>query len=466
MRTRMPQIPGAFTRPLELPADALEPDPSYRSVLDWVWSFSAGPRTPDVIAGQRRHKLERMRHLLASVGDPQTRFASLLVAGTKGKGSIVAMLASCLYAAGYATGRYTSPHLVNWRERVWLDGAPIAAEAVVALAPAVRAAVAALPGTLGMPTTFEVGTLFAFLHFARRRVRVAVVEVGVGGRLDATNVVEPLVSIIAPISYDHTGTLGTTLSEIARHKAGILRAGRPAVVSPQPPEALRVIEEEAARLASPLLLVGRDWRWHSGDGDGGRFDVAGPERLVRDVRVPLLGAHQRDNATAAVAALAALGEARVGLAVPVEAVLSGLAGVSWPGRLEVLRTEPTVVVDGAQNAGSAEVLRQALSENFSFERLWLVLGVTAGKDVAGILRVLAPLAARVIATQSRHERAVPPADLVAALHEVAPSLPSEMQPDMASALAAALRRAGPRDLVLVTGSLFLVGEALTLGAAA
>ncbi|MBV9358434.1 MAG: bifunctional folylpolyglutamate synthase/dihydrofolate synthase, partial [Chloroflexi bacterium] len=208
----------------ELPADQAEPDPAYRTVLDWVWSFSATPRSATVVREQRAVKLDRMRALLAALGDPQARFPAVLVAGTKGKGSTVAMAASMLQAAGFRTGRYTSPHLVNWRERIAIDDRPISVSRVLELADHVRAAVASLPGDLGQPTTFEVGTLFAFLEFARAEVSVAVVEVGVGGRYDATNVLEPLASAITPISYDHTETLGPTLTEIASHKAGILRS--------------------------------------------------------------------------------------------------------------------------------------------------------------------------------------------------------------------------------------------------
>src|SRR5919108_4496850 len=189
-----------------LAPDLAEPDPRYRAVLDWVWSFSARPRSPSEIIAQRGAKLERMRALLRTLGDPHHAFPSLLVAGTKGKGSTVAMRAACLQASGRRTGRYTSPHLVNWRERTCIDAQPIGTEAVIELAEPVAAAVAALPAELGQPTTFEVGTALAMLHFARQAVEVAVLEVGVGGRYDATNLVEPLVSVIAPISYHPTAT--------------------------------------------------------------------------------------------------------------------------------------------------------------------------------------------------------------------------------------------------------------------
>jgi dihydrofolate synthase / folylpolyglutamate synthase len=443
-----------------LPADRAEPDPAYRAVLDWVWSFSATPRSPEAVAQQRALKLDRMRALLAALGEPQRAFASVLVAGTKGKGSTVAMIGSCLLAAGRRVGRYTSPHLVNWRERVWVEGRPIGTDEVVALAATIRPAVEALPEALGRPNTFEVGTAFAFLEFARRRLEVAVVEVGVGGRLDATNVLEPLVSVITPISYDHTQTLGPTLADIAGHKAGVLRRDRVGVIAPQRPEARAVVAAEAAAVGARLEWLGQDWCWTPAA--SGAFVVHDKREAgwSLEARLPLLGDHQRDNATAAVAAVRAVGRAAPDLAVADDALRRGLAVVEWPGRLQVLRHAPLVVVDGAQNGGSAEVLRRAIESTFRYRELHLVLGVSAGKDTGGILRALAPLAARVTLTRSHHERAEDPAALRAALARLAPGLPATLAPDPATAIDAAVATADPRDLVLVTGSLFLVGEAL------
>ena len=230
-------------------------------MLDWVWSFSARPRTADELTAQRAAKLERMRALLAALGRPEQSFPSVLVAGTKGKGSTVAMISACLSAAGLRTGRYTSPHLVNWRERACVDAQPISVDAVLNLAEPIRRAVDEIPRQLGAPTTFEIGTAFALAYFAQERADVVVIEVGTGGRFDATKVVDPLAATITPISYDHTATLGESLSEIAWHKAGIMRAGRPAVAGPQPDEARLVLEREADLVGAHLEEVGRDWRW-------------------------------------------------------------------------------------------------------------------------------------------------------------------------------------------------------------
>ena len=411
------------------------------------------------MAAQRAVKLERMCALLAALGNPERGFPAVLVAGTKGKGSTVAMLSACLSAAGLRTGRYTSPHLVNWRERTCIDGQPISVDEVIAMAEPVRRAVEELPDAFGAPTTFEVGTAITLLYFAQASLEVAVVEVGTGGRFDATNVLEPLVSAIAPISYDHTPTLGETLAAIAWHKAGILRAGRPAISARQVDEARVVIEAEAARLGTPLDEVGREWRWSEVPA-GIRVESTHADFALLETQVGLLGDHQRDNATTAVASLHALGSVGPRLAVSPKAMRAGLAGVDWPGRLQVLSENPLLAVDGAHNAASAEVLRAAIEKYLSFERLHLVLGLSAGKDTHGVLEALAPRAQGVYLTRSHHERSAPPRELEPTVREVAPRADVAIYAELVAAVEAALGAAGSRDLVLVTGSLFLVGETL------
>jgi dihydrofolate synthase/folylpolyglutamate synthase len=327
------------------------------------------------------------------------------------------------------------------------------------MADPVRRAVEALPDAFGAPTTFEVGTAITFLYFAQAGLEVAAVEVGTGGRFDATNLLEPLVSVIAPISYDHTPTLGETLTAIAWHKAGILRAGRPAVSAPQVDEARVVIEAEAARLATPLEEVGREWSW-SEIPTGIRIESTHPDFAPLKTQVGLLGDHQRDNATTAIAALHALGSVQPRFAVPHKALQAGLAGVEWPGRLQVLSREPLLAIDGAHNAASAEVLRSAIEKYLGFERLHLVLGLSAGKDAHGVLEALAPRAQGVYLTRSHHERSAPPRDLAPLVREVAPRAEVSIYDELVAALEAALGAARSRDLVLVTGSLFLVGETL------
>jgi dihydrofolate synthase / folylpolyglutamate synthase len=439
-----------------LPADATEPDADYRATLDWIWSFSARRRSPQEMAVQRAVKLERMYALLEALGHPESRLPAVLVAGTKGKGSTVAMLSTCLHAGGYRTGRYTSPHLVNWRERTTIDNEPISTSEVLTLSNSVREAVDSLPKSLGAPTTFEVGTALTFEYFARQAVDVAVVEVGTGGRFDATNLVDARVAVIAPVSYDHTSTLGATLTSIGWHKAGILRHGRPAVSAPQVAEAARVIQGEAQLLGAALEVVGREWTW-SLAARGIRVESAHSEWEPLDVSVGLVGDHQRDNATTAIAALYAIREQ-----FPLEpsSIASGLASVDWPGRLQVLTREPLVVLDGAHNAASAEVVRHALETDFAFDRLLLVVGLSTGKDALGVLGALAPFAARVYLTRSRHERSASPREIEPLVRTAAPRAPTLAYEEPSAALEAALAEAAPRDLVLVTGSLFLVGEVL------
>jgi dihydrofolate synthase / folylpolyglutamate synthase len=436
--------------------DEAEPDPNYRATLAWVWSFSARQRSADEMAAQRAVKLERMQALLERLGHPEQRFPSVLVAGTKGKGSTVAMLSACFQAAGFHTGRYTSPHLVNWRERVCVDAEPFSTDEVIALSKPIHRAVESLPRELGTPTTFEVGTAFAFLHFARQPVDLAVVEVGTGGRLDATNVLSPSASVITPISYDHTLTLGSTLTSIAAHKAGILRQRRPAILAPQADEARRVIEAEAERLGASLDEVGRDWRWFP-ESEGIRVESSHPDFEPLRTHVGLLGDHQRDNATVTVATLHAV---KSGFNVPRPAIESGLRNVEWPGRLQVLSERPLVVLDGAHNAASAEVVQRALATVFEFDRLIIVIGLSEGKDALGVLNPLAPRADRLLLTRSKHERSADPEPLAALAQTVAPGAQTVVFRDAANAFDAALAEARPGDMVLITGSLFLVGEAL------
>jgi dihydrofolate synthase/folylpolyglutamate synthase len=439
-----------------LPSDVQEPDPRYRAVLSWIWSFSARPRSVAELTAQRAVKLERMNALLAGLGHPERQIRCVLVAGTKGKGSTVAMISGCLQAGAYRTGRYTSPHLVNWRERTCVDAQPISTDEVIGLSEPIRCAVEQAPASVGSPNTFEVGTALALLHFARRAVDIAVIEVGTGGRFDATNLVEPLVSVIAPISFDHTLTLGNTLTSIAWHKAGIMHTGRPAVSAPQADEARRVLESEARLVGAPLEEVGRDWSW-TADGAGARVESVHADVPPLVVEVGLLGDHQRDNATTALAALHAL---RSRFPLSPANFQSGLKGVEWPGRLQVLSTQPQVVLDGAHNAASAEVVRNALDRVFEFDRLLLVVGLSEGKDALGVLRSLAPRASHVILTRSRHERSAEPADLESVTRSVAPDAEVAVEPGVDAALERALAESTGDDLILVTGSLFVVGESL------
>lgn len=454
--------------------DAAIADRAYQDALRWLYGLSPNVRTAAEIVADHPRKLARMRALLAAVGDPQQAFSGVLVAGTKGKGSIAAGTDAILRAAGLRSGLITSPHLVSWCERTRVDGEDVAPATVGRLMPTVRAAVERLSvdlPELGYVTTFEAGLACGLLAFADARVEVAVVEAGVGARHDATNVLDPLAVAVGPISYDHTATLGRTLASIAAEKAGVLRPGRLAVVAEQPAEAAATIEREAATVRATLERIPADWGWQPDDGDrcAGPFTVAGPRGRFVGLTSPLLGRHQRENATAAVAlatgvlelhgrAPSSVAAAPAGRCGHDRAVRTGLASVRWPGRFQVIRERPWLIVDGAHNGDSAGRLVEALDDCFPDTRRHLVFGTSVGKDLPRMLDALLPAAASVRVTRSRHERSVGLDELASAIR--GRGMAARATPDVPSAVDAALAEAAPDDLVVVTGSLFVVGEAL------
>jgi dihydrofolate synthase/folylpolyglutamate synthase len=389
-------------------------------------------------------KLERVRRVLAALGDPQRRLRCLHVAGTNGKGSVAAMLDAMLAAAGYRTGLYTSPHLVRLGERVKIGGDEIARDEIVALTDEIRARAAAVGEEL---TFFEFVTVMAFVHFVRHQVDVAVIEVGLGGRLDATNVVDPVVAVITSIGLEHTRWLGSTLAAVAAEKGGIIKPGRPVVLGALAGEARAVLVDLAAVRGAPLLeapnyVVER--------ADGG-FDFVAPQRVVCDLRVGLRGSFQRRNAAVAVAALVAAGEA---VTVGDAAIRRGLAAARWPGRLEVLPGAPTVLLDGAHNPDGMRTLVEELPSIAAGRRVHVLFAVMGDKDWPVMIELLAPFCASVTVTEVIEQRAVPAQRLAEAFARHAPV---QIERDPVEALAATRRRAAPSDVVLVTGSLFLVG---------
>ena len=404
----------------------------------------------------RALKVQRLRAVLERLGSPHLEYPSILVAGTKGKGSTCAFIAEGLRQAGYRVGRYTQPHLIDWRERTWVDGELIERDEVVGLASRIKPVVEELERESGSDglTTYEIGTAITLSYFAQRKVDIAVLEIGIGGRLDALNVVNPILSVITSISLDHTDVLGNTLGESAAEKAGIMRPGGVAVSSRQKTEADTVLRRVAAELGVRLYVAGRDCTWAAG-AEAGATDILGPYGELRGLRISLLGEHQRDNATVAVATLQLLAEQ--GFRVNEDAIRSGLAEVVWPGRVQQLRESPAVVVDAAHNADSAEQLLKTVRSSFSYRRIILVFGASADKDVDGMARILGPAASRVITTSSGHRRAAE-TELLAAVFRV--HAPSEAEPDPGRAFEKAMEYAGAEDLVLVAGSVFLAGKAI------
>jgi dihydrofolate synthase/folylpolyglutamate synthase len=421
--------------------------------------------------------LDRMRALMRLLGNPHERLRIVHIAGSKGKGSTAAMLASILQRAGFRTGLFTSPHLVRVEERIQVDGKPVTAEELTALLEAVRAAVAS--GRLE-PTFFEVATALGFLHFVRRRVEVAVIEVGLGGRLDSTNVCRPLVAVITSISHDHTQMLGSRLASIAAEKAGIVKPGRPVISGATVPEAREVIERICRERNAPLWQLGREIRYQYEPGkvtaeattaarvrievirDQGS-EARGQESGVRSQETDpsafslgLLGEHQAANAAVAAAVVERLREQ--GLHVSDAAVASGLAEVQWPARLEVLARRPLLVLDCAHNVASMQALVQTLETSFPPARRWLIFAASGDKDLAGIFQVLAPHFRHAFLTAyTSGTRAVPPEELALLLHSVA-DLPYTVCRTPAEASQAARAQAYPDDQIVITGSVFLAGE--------
>lgn len=414
-------------------------------------------------------KLDRMRDLVRALGDPQRHLRLVHIAGSKGKGSTSAMLAAVLRQAGYRVGLFTSPHLCRVEERIQVDGVSIAPEELTALIVDVRAAIEGKaagrerPASLAAPTFFEIATALGFLHFARRRVDVAILEVGLGGRFDSTNVCQPMLALLTSISFDHTLQLGDTLAKIAREKAGIVKPGVPAVSGVTAPAACPVIETICRERGVPLRQLGKDFhytyeparitaateRWP-------RVRIRTEQREWPAMDLKLLGEHQAANAAVAVAAVEQLRQA--GFHIPDAAVAEGLARVCWPARLEVLESRPFVVLDCAHNIASAQALVDTLLVSFPPARRLLLFAGSSDKDLTGMFRVLAPHFAHVFLTRyGNSPRGVPPEKLAELLQAVA-AIPTTLCPTVKDAWIQARSLADPDDLICITGSVFLAGE--------
>ena len=400
--------------------------------------------------------LDNVRRLLALVGDPQAGLNAVHVTGTNGKGSVCAYVASVLQTAGYRTGLYTSPHLVRFNERIQVDGVPISDNDLLRLWDGIQPAMEQMDGSLAVnrPTFFEVTTALAFEYFRERAIDVASVEVGMGGRFDATNVLESRVAVVGRVGLEHTEHLGRTVERIAREKAGIIKAATPAVTVDQ--EAFPVIEARCRELGAPLTVVGRDVTVEqlSQDLSGQHLRVRGAFGQL-DIATPLPGSFQMENVGLAVAALVEL--RKTGIAVPDEAIVSGIAATRWPARFQKILDDPLVIVDGAHNGPAAAALGSAYAELFPGRKCILVTGILADKDLPSIAASLGPHARRVVACHPKSHRAYH-ADEVASVFRL--FAPTEVMPSVADAVDRALAEAGKDDLVLITGSIYTAGEAL------
>ena len=434
---------------------------NYQQALDYIDSYTDYEKVP-VPHAAANYDLRRVVELLARLGNPHREARSVHIGGTNGKGSTAAMIASALTASGYTSGLYTSPHLNTIRERFRVNGELISEEEFVSLVERLNPEVEEVnrKATYGELTTFELLTALAFAHFKLKGVGFQVLEVGLGGKFDATNVIQPEVCVITSISFDHMEVLGNSLAEIAAEKAGIIKPDSVVVLSPQSDEVIRVIEEVCLSQGAELIRVGKDVTWQSLSFDSKQQLLQVEGRLGRyKLSIPLLGSYQLENAATAVATLEAL--AAKGFNVSRGSIVNGMAQVNWAGRLQVLSHHPLLVVDGAHNPDAARKLRQSLAQYFDFERAILVMGASSDKDVAGVVSELAPLFDEVIVTRSRHPRAMALPPVVAEFRRH--GVEARAVAAVSEALSLALALAGDKDLVCVAGSLFVVAEVMEQG---
>lgn len=428
----------------------------YEQALDWIHS---------TMRFGSKLELDRIRRLLELLGNPEKNCEYVHIAGTNGKGSVTAMVASALSANGCRTGRYISPYLEDFRERIVLGDRMVSRDELVDLVDAVRPQIEAmLAEGFEHPTEFEVITAAALLYYSRQKCDYVSLEVGLGGRFDATNVVTPAVSVITTISFDHMERLGNTLGKIAFEKAGIIKPGVPVVTSVSEEEPLQVIKKQAEDLGSPLFTVSNKrrsdvtWEEVSYDMGGQVINVKGPTFIYENVRVPLLGRHQQQNAAVAIAALEfGKPKNRQGrFVLDKDATKHGIATTRWPGRMEILSANPTVILDGAHNPEGAEALSQAV-RSFPRKRTICVLGILGDKSYKEATEFIAPLCDEVIVTAPDTPRALSPQILAEEVEKHVGTV--TVEPDMKKAIDLALSKAGPDDMVLICGSLYLVGPA-------
>ena len=431
----------------------------YKQAEDYILSFTDYEKMPGIAYTSANYDLRRMEKLLQPLGNPHLVTRTVHIAGTKGKGSTAAMITQTLISAGYRTGLFTSPHLHTLRERIRIDGAMISeadfAALVTELKPIVESA--NKQAAFGELTTFEILTAVVFAYFKKNRVDFQVLEVGLGGRLDATNVVKPDICIITSLSLDHTEILGDSVAKIAAEKAGIIKPGCIVVNAPQVDEAAQVIKQVCHQQRADLIQLGQDVTWHKTSGDlHGQTLTVFTKSGHYDLTIPLLGNHQLENAATAVAATEAL--VSLGTSISSQNIAQGLSQVSWPGRLQILNREPTVVVDGAHNAYSMSKLVEAVKEYFDYKRCFVIFGTSCDKDISGMVQELESLSNHIIITSSSHPRAASISLLAEKFNR--PGVKAMTVGNVMEALSKALSSAKKTDLILITGSLFVVAEAI------
>ncbi len=396
--------------------------------------------------------LTKIEEILEAVGNPHREIEAIHIGGTNGKGSTAAIIASILRKEGYRVGLYTSPHLIRFTERMKVNEKEIEKEELADLTEWMRERIDAA-GIAPPFTFFDFTTAMVFLYFKQKMVDLAVLEVGLGGRLDSTNVVDPLLSIITNIGKDHQDVLGRGILRIAGEKAGIIKESRPLITAATQPRVLRLFSKICREKKAPFFKVGKEFRY--GLAGEGSFSYEGLHRKLWDLSLNLRGSHQMVNATTALGAMEILDD--LGYRVSNDAIVEGLKVVEWPGRLEMVSSSPRVLLDGAHNPEGALSLRESLEKDFQYHHLILLIGIMKDKDVHSILHSLSPLADHIIFTRPSTDRAASPALLRKALGRNGKK--AEVIEDFRKAIDRGLSLAGEEDILCITGSLYTVGEA-------
>ncbi len=443
----------------------------YKSALAYIEQFIDYERSPDFSRQARFYNLNRISQLLDLLGNPHDRLKVIHVAGSKGKGSTAALIASVLTHAGYKTGLFTSPHLITPRERCRIDNELISKAEVAFYIEKLKPAIETVSASaeFGRVSFFEIYTALAFTYFADKATEFAVIEVGLGGRLDATNVVSPVTSVITPIGLEHTAILGKTYTEIAGEKAEIIKQGAPVALAPQHPEARTVIEKVASKRNAPIVevknFVGRDPDITvsnnvlnpEGIPVAQQFDVETDSECYPELTLSLLGHHQYVNATTAIAAIECLKQK--GHVISKDSVYAGFKDVQWHGRIQQVMSSPLVVLDGAHSPISMEALCRAIRENFRYAKVIFIVSIMKDKDLTEIGEIISETADYVIATQvSDNPRVLPVERIEGAWSSICKKMTT--CPTAEKAIAKGLSSASPTDLICVTGSIYLVGQAL------
>jgi dihydrofolate synthase / folylpolyglutamate synthase len=428
---------------------------NYQEAILYLNSFINYERKRSFPYNQLR--LKRVRDILSLLGNPHKDIKSIHIAGTKGKGSTAIFIANILKSAGFRTGLYTSPHLHDFRERITINGRLMNKKDLILLTEKMKKVVDKyIKKTGNLPTYFEIYTILAFCYFKLKKIDFMVIETGLGGRLDATNVIKPLICVITPISHEHTGKLGRTLTKISHEKAGIIKRNSVVISAVQPKAVLGVIRETAAKKRSKLFIIGKDVSFEPlrTNGKYQLFRTKGIFRTYNPLKTSLLGRHQLMNATSGIATVEALRFFNTN--IPPAAVKKGIKRAKWPGRLEVVSNKPLIVLDGAQNKASAQVLREAVQSVFNYQRLILILGICRDKDIRGICTTLEKISDIIILSKASHPRA---AEVERLKKHLPNKKPIYTRKNLKYALELAKSKAKKDDLILITGSLFVVAEA-------